>query len=88
MDKTEAITRPVEDEIDHEVIEDESSSFAQLVPKEEDGIVEEVEEISHSRPDVGSARRCFKQTCPAAVTHPFRRTIFSENRFPLFGIVR
>ncbi len=46
MDETEAITPPVEDEIDHEVIEDESSLFAQLVPKDEDGIVEEVEESS------------------------------------------
>ncbi len=44
MDETEAITPPVEDEIDREVIDDESSLFAQLAPKDEDGIVEEVDE--------------------------------------------
>ena len=44
MDETEAITPPVEDEIDHEVIDTESSLFAQLAPKDEDGIVEEVDE--------------------------------------------
>lgn len=44
MDETEAITPPVEDDIDHEVIEDESSLFAQLVPKDEDGLVEEVDD--------------------------------------------
>ena len=44
MDETEAITPPVEDEIDHEVIDNESSLFAQLVPKDEDGIVAEVDE--------------------------------------------
>jgi RNA polymerase sigma-32 factor len=43
MDETEAITPPVEDEVDHEVIDDESSLFAQLAPKDEDGIVEEVD---------------------------------------------
>jgi RNA polymerase sigma-32 factor len=44
MDETEAVTPPVEDEIDQEVIEDESSLFAQLVPKYEDGLSEEIEE--------------------------------------------
>jgi RNA polymerase sigma-32 factor len=39
MDETEAITPPVEDE----VIDDESSLFAQLAPKDEDDIVEEVD---------------------------------------------
>ena len=43
MDETEAIT-PIEDEVDHEVIEDESSLFAQLVPKDEDGLVEEADD--------------------------------------------
>ena len=48
MDETEAITSPVEDEIDQEVIEDESSLFAQLVPKDEDGLVEEVDRSQDS----------------------------------------
>jgi len=43
MDETEAITPQVEDELDQEVIEDESSLFSQLVPKDEDGLVEEIE---------------------------------------------
>jgi len=48
MDETEAITPPVEDEIDQDVIEDESSLFAQLVPKDEDGLVEEVDDSPDS----------------------------------------
>jgi len=48
MDETEAITPPVEEEIDQDVIEDESSLFAQLVPKDEDGLAEEIEESRDS----------------------------------------
>src|SRR4030095_9911435 len=48
MDETEAITPPVEDEIDQEVIQDESSLFAQLVPKDEDGLADEIEESQES----------------------------------------
>jgi RNA polymerase sigma-32 factor len=48
MDETEAITPQVEDDIDQEVIEDESSLFAQLVPKDEDGLAEEIEESQDS----------------------------------------
>jgi len=44
MNETEATTRPVEDEIDQEVIDDESSVFAELVPKDEDGLAKEIEE--------------------------------------------
>ncbi|HEU0004788.1 MAG TPA: sigma-70 family RNA polymerase sigma factor [Terriglobia bacterium] len=44
MNETEATTRPVEDEIDQELIEDESSVFAQLVPKDEDELAKEIEE--------------------------------------------
>lgn len=44
MDETEAITPASEDETDQEVIEDESSLFAQLVPKDEEGLVEEIDD--------------------------------------------
>src|SRR5262245_57653122 len=44
MDETEAITPPVDDEVDQEAIGDETTLFAQLVPKDEDGLVEEIEE--------------------------------------------
>ena len=44
MNETEATTRPVDDEIDQELIEDESSVFAQLVAKDEDGLAKEIEE--------------------------------------------
>jgi len=48
MDETEAITPPVEDEIDQEPIEDEASLFAQLVPKDTDELVDEVEDSQDS----------------------------------------
>lgn len=48
MDETKATTPSVEDEVDQEVIEDESSLFGQLVPKDEDGLIEEIEESEDS----------------------------------------
>jgi RNA polymerase sigma-32 factor len=48
MDEIEAITPSLEDDIDREVIEDESSLFAQLVPKDEGGLTEEVDDSQDS----------------------------------------
>ncbi|MSO22364.1 MAG: sigma-70 family RNA polymerase sigma factor [Acidobacteria bacterium] len=48
MDETETITPQVEDEADQGAIEDESALFAQLVPKDEDRRVEEIDESQDS----------------------------------------
>jgi RNA polymerase sigma-32 factor len=48
MDEIEAIAPSVEDDLDREVIEDESSLFAQLVPKDEEGLAEEIDDSQES----------------------------------------
>ncbi|MBM3803082.1 MAG: sigma-70 family RNA polymerase sigma factor [Acidimicrobiia bacterium] len=44
MDETEALTPPVEDELNHSMIEDESALFSQLAPKDEGELVDELGE--------------------------------------------
>ena len=46
MDEIEAITSPLED--DHGIVEEESSLFTQLVPKDEGELVDEIEESEDS----------------------------------------